>query len=204
MLRVLGKNSNFDRGQLRMQMKNCAETNFATGIRSFLFWICVHQRSEKSLKLKKLCWNNMKLWNPFSWIEIFDTHTWQTTDTISQNTTCVWSCLQSGSSFLNKNVMQVLGLPSRIHKGNCGGGTALSPLTSSSSLLYIYNICIYIFSFLGEGWECKRTQERLREAKSKKRVTEVLQTKDCYKQKFTSIKISFDLYYMRYWLLVEW
>ena len=99
--------------------------------------------------------------------------------------------------------MQVLGLPSRIHKGNCGGGTALGLLTSSSLLLY-NNIYIYIyiyfffFSFLGEGWECKRTQERLTEAKNKKRVTEVLQTKDCYKQKFTSIKISFDLYYMRY------
>ena len=64
--------------------------------------------------------------------------------------------------------------------------------------IYIYNICIYIFSFLEEGWECKRTQERLTEAKNKKRVTEVLQTKDCYKQKFTSVKISFDLYYMRY------
>ena len=160
MLRVLGKNSNFDRGQLRMQMKNCAETNFATGIRSFLFWICVHQRSEKSLKLKKLWCNNMKLWNPFSWIEMFDTHTWQTTDTISKNTTCVWSCSQSGSSFLDKNVMQVLGLPSRIHKGNCGGGTALSPLTSSSSLLYIY-IYIYIiyvyifFLFWGKGGNAK-------------------------------------------------
>ena len=60
-------------------------------------------------------------------------------------------------------------------------------------------ICIYIFFFFfGEGWECKRTQERLTKAKNKKRVTEVLQTKDCYKQKFTSIKISFDLYYMRY------
>ena len=206
MLRVLGKNSNFDRGQLRMQMKNCAETNFATGIRSFLFWICVHQKSEKSLKLKKLWCNNMKLWNPFSWIEMFDTHTWQTTYTISKNTTCVWSCLQSESSLLDKNVMQVLGLPSRIHKGNCGGGTALGLLTSSSLLLYNNNnIYIYIFFFFfGEGWECKRTQERLTEAKNKKRVTEVLQTKDCYKQKFTSIKISFDLYYMRYWLLVEW
>lgn len=95
--------------------------------------------------------------------------------------------------------MQVLGLPSRIHTGNCGGGTALGLLTSSSLLLYnnIY-IYIFLFSFLGEGWECKRTQERLTEAKNKKRVTEVLQTKDCYKQKFTSIKISFDLYYMRY------
>ena len=81
--------------------------------------------------------------------------------------------------------MQVLGLPSRIHKGNCGGGTALGLLTSSSLLLYnniyIY-IYIFLFSFLGEGWECKRTQERLTEAKNKKRVTEVLQTKDCYKQ----------------------
>ena len=157
MLRVLGKNSNFDRGQLRMQMKNCAETNFATGIRSFLFWICVHQRSEKSLKLKKLWCNNMKLWNPFSWIEMFDTHTWQTTDTISKNTTCVWSCSQSGSSFLDKNVMQVLGLPSRIHKGNCGGGTALGPLTSSSSsLFYIYIIYVYIFFlFWGKGGNAK-------------------------------------------------
>ena len=66
---------------------------------------------------------------------------------------------------------------------------------------YYIIIIIYIyifFSFFGEGWECKRTQERLTEAKNKKRVTEVLQTKDCYKQKFTSIKISFDLYYMRY------
>ena len=96
--------------------------------------------------------------------------------------------------------MQVLGLPSRIHKGNCGGGTALSLHTSSSLLLYNNNnIYIYFFfSFFGEGWECKRTQERLTEAKNKKRVTEVLQTKDCYKQKFTSVKISFDLYYMRY------
>ena len=77
--------------------------------------------------------------------------------------------------------MQVLGLPSRIHKGNCGGGTALGLLTSLSLLLYNNKyIYIYIFSFLGEGWECKRTQERLREAKTKKRVTEVLQTKDCY------------------------
>ena len=157
MLRVLGKNSNFDRCQLRMQMKNCAETNFATGIRSLLFWICIHQRSEKSLKLKKLWCNNMKLWNPFSWIEMFDPHTWQTTYTISKNTTCVWSCLQSESSLLDKNVMQVLGLPSRIHKGNCGGGTALSLHTSSSLLLYNNNnIYIYFFfPFLGKGGNAK-------------------------------------------------
>ena len=43
--------------------------------------------------------------------------------------------------------MQVLGLPSRIHKGNCGGGTALGLLTSSSLLLY-NNIYIYIYIFI--------------------------------------------------------
>ena len=170
MLRVLGKNSNFDRGQLRMQMKNCAETNFATGIRSLLFWICIHQRSEKSLKLKKLWCNNMKLWNPFSWIEMFDTHTWQTTYTISKNTTCVWSCLQSESSLLDKNVMQVLGLPSRIHKGNCGGGTALSLHTSSSLLLYNNNnIYIYIFFlFWGRVGMQKNSRETNRSQKQEK------------------------------------
>ena len=53
--------------------------------------------------------------------------------------------------------MQVLGLPSRIHKGNCGGGTALSLHTSSSLLLYNNNnIYIYIFfSFLGKGGNAK-------------------------------------------------
>ena len=53
--------------------------------------------------------------------------------------------------------MQVLGLPSRIHKGNCGGGTALGPLTPSSLLFYIY-IYIYIFFFFffwGKGGNAK-------------------------------------------------
>ena len=51
--------------------------------------------------------------------------------------------------------MQVLGLPSRIHKGNCGGGTALGLLTSSSLLLY-NNIYIYIFFlFWGKGGNAK-------------------------------------------------
>ena len=53
--------------------------------------------------------------------------------------------------------MQVLGLPSRIHKGNCGGGTALGLLTSSSLLLY-NNIYIYIyffFLFWGKGGNAK-------------------------------------------------
>lgn len=79
------------------------------------------------------------------------------TDTISKNTICVSSCLQSESSLLDKNVMQVLGLPSRIHKGNCGGGTALGPLTSSSSsLFYIYIIYVYIFFlFWGKGGNAK-------------------------------------------------
>ena len=52
--------------------------------------------------------------------------------------------------------MQVLGLPSRIHKGNCGGGTALSLHTSSSLLLYNNNnIYIFFFSFLGKGGNAK-------------------------------------------------
>ena len=52
--------------------------------------------------------------------------------------------------------MQVLGLPSRIHKGNCGGGTALGPLTPSSLLFYIYiYIYIFFFFFWGKGGNAK-------------------------------------------------
>ena len=62
--------------------------------------------------------------------------------------------------------MQVLGLPSRIHKGNCGGGTALGLLTSSSLLLY-NNIYIFFFFFFGgrvgmqkNSRETKRSQKQ--------------------------------------------